>query len=108
MAIKLTKLIQAGLKDPTNFLRIVLNLPKFIKLYYRLFKDTRVPAQLKLILVLALVYVVSPIDLISDWLIPLFGYVDDLIILIAALRFFLKKCPPEIVREHVERIELGE
>ncbi len=108
MAIDLSKLIKAGLKDPTNFLRIILNLPKFIKLYYRLFKDSRVPVQLKFILVIALVYVVSPIDIIPDWVIPMFGYADDLIILFAGLRYFLKKCPPEIVQEHVERIELGE
>lgn len=108
MAIKLDKFFQISLKNPVDFLRIVLNLPKFIKLYYRLFQDRRVPFQLKGVLILALIYVISPIDLIPDWILPMFGYVDDLIILIAASRYFLKRCPPEVVQEHVERIERGE
>jgi len=108
MAIKFGRLLQKGLKNPVDFFRIILNLPKFIKLYYRLFHDRRVPLHLKLILILALVYVISPIDLIPDWLLPFFGHVDDLIILIASLRYFLRNSPPEVVQEHVERIEMGE
>jgi len=108
MAIKFRRLVQKGLQLPTDFIRIILNLPKFVKLYYRLFNDRRVPLHLKLILILALVYVIAPIDLIPDWMLPLLGYVDDFIILIAALRYFLRKCPPEVIQEHVERIEIGE
>jgi uncharacterized membrane protein YkvA (DUF1232 family) len=108
MTIKLSRLIQKSLQNPIDFLRIIFNLPKFIKLYYRLFQDRRVPAQLKLILILALVYVISPIDLVPDWVLPLFGFADDLIVLVVALRYFLKKCPPEVVHEHVAKIELGE
>jgi len=108
MALKLSRIIQKGLQNPTDFIRIIVNLPKFIKLYFRLFQDRRVQLQLKLILIFALLYIVSPIDIIPDWLVPLVGYADDLIVLFAALRYFLKKCPPEVVREHVERIERGE
>ncbi|UCE05962.1 MAG: DUF1232 domain-containing protein [bacterium] len=107
MAIKFGRLIQKGLQNPIDFFRIILNLPKFVKLYLRLFQDRRVPLHLKLMLILALVYVISPIDLIPDWLLPLFGHVDDLIILIATLRYFLRNCPPEAVQQHVERIERG-
>ncbi len=108
MAIKLSRLIQKGLQNPTDFIRIILNLPKFIKLYFRLFQDRRVQLHLKLILILALIYVVSPIDIIPDWVIPLFGYADDLIVLFIALRYFLNNCPTEVVQEHVERIEMGD
>jgi len=108
MAIKLSKLIKDGLQNPSDFLRLVVNLPKIIKLYYRLFKDRRVPLHLKAILILALAYLVSPIDLIPDWLIPLLGQVDDAIVLIVAMRYFLRNCPPEVVQEHVARIERGE
>jgi uncharacterized membrane protein YkvA (DUF1232 family) len=107
MAIKLWRLIQKGLQNPTDFFRIIFNLPKFIKLYYRLFQDRRVSIHLKVILILALVYIISPLDLIPDSLLPFFGYLDDLIILIAALRYFLKNSPPEVVKEHVEMIERG-
>ena len=107
MAIKFGRLIRNGLQNPIDFIRIILNLPKFIKLYYRLFQDRRVPLHLKLVLIFALVYVLSPIDLIPDWIFPFFGEIDDLIVLIAALRYFIKNCPPEIVQEHVERIEMS-
>jgi uncharacterized membrane protein YkvA (DUF1232 family) len=108
MALKLSRIIQKGLQNQTDFIRIILNLPKFIKLYFRLFQDRRVQLHLKLILIFALSYLVSPIDLIPDWVLPLVGYADDLIVLFVALRYFLKNCPPEVVREHVERIERGE
>ena len=105
--MKLGRLVQKGLKNPTDFIRIIFNLPKFIKLYYRLFIDRRVPIYLKLILILAVIYVISPLDFVPDWILPVVGYVDDVVILIAALRYFLKNCPPDIVQEHVERIEMG-
>jgi len=108
MALKLSRLIQKGLQNPTDFIRIILNLPKFIKLYFRLFQDHRVQLHLKLILMLGLAYLISPIDIIPDWVLPLVGYADDLIVLFAALRYFLKNCPPEVVQEHVERIERGD
>jgi uncharacterized membrane protein YkvA (DUF1232 family) len=55
-----------------------------------------------------LAYLISPIDIIPDWVLPLVGHVDDLIVLFAAVRYFLKNCPPEVVQEHVERIERGD
>ena len=108
MALKLGKVIQKGLQNPADFIRIIINLPKFLKLYYRLLSDRRVPIYLKTMLIAAIVYAVSPIDFIPDWVFPIVGYVDDLIIFVAAARYFLKKCPPEVVMEHVERIEKGE
>jgi uncharacterized membrane protein YkvA (DUF1232 family) len=60
---------------------------------------------LKLIVILAAIYTISPIDIIPELLLPLIGAVDDLIILIAAFRYFFKKCPPELVAEHVQAIE---
>ncbi len=107
MAIKFGRLIRKGLQNPYDFIQIILNLPKFIKLYSRLFQDRRVPMHLKLIVILALIYVISPIDLIPDWVFPFFGQIDDLIVVIAALRYFIKNCPTEVVQEHVERIEIG-
>jgi len=106
MAMKPGRLFQKGLKNPTDFFRIIFNLPKFMKLYYRLFIDRRVPFHLKLILILAFIYVISPLDFVPDWILPVVGYADDFVVLITALRYFLKSCPPEIVQEHVERIEM--
>ena len=107
MKLNFKNLIYNGIRNPAGVFNLILNIPKLIRLYYRLFKDPRTPFHLKTILVLAVLYVLSPIDLIPDLLLPFFGQIDDLIILIAALRYFLKNCPPEIVAEHIQAIEVG-
>ncbi len=106
MAIKFHRLIRKGIKNPEQALQILLQLPTMIKLIYRLFKDPRVPLHLKIILSLALVYVVSPIDLIPDFLFPVFGQIDDAVILYAACKYFLNKCPKHILEEHVRQMEM--
>lgn len=104
MKINFKNLIYKGIQNPHGVLNFIVNLPKLIKLYYRLFKDPRTPLHLKALLVLAFLYVLSPIDLLPDFLFPIVGHVDDFIILIAALRYFIRKSPPEIVAEHVQKI----
>ena len=108
MGLKFDKIIREGLKNPAQLFQLLLNLPKFIKLIYRLFKDSRVPFHLKGVLILALLYAISPIDLIPDFIIPVLGQVDDLIILYAASKYFLKNCPVQIVEEHVQNIQQGQ
>jgi uncharacterized membrane protein YkvA (DUF1232 family) len=51
--------------------------------------------------VLLLVYLVSPIDLIPET-IPLFGVVDDLVLLPAAIRWMLNRLPAH-VRDEADR-----
>jgi len=88
-----------------NLWRIIRHLPKFIKLYWRLFWDKRVPIYLKLILIGAVLYVISPIDIIPDWLYPIIGEMDDVAVLFIALRLFITRSPQDVVREHVRQIE---
>ncbi len=99
------RLFLYGLKNPVNAIQLIAHLPQFIKLYVRLFKDRRVPVYLKAIVVLAFVYLISPIDLFPDFLVPVLGHLDDLFILTLTLRLFLKKCPREVLMEHVRQIE---
>ncbi len=84
-------------------LRFIRHLPQFVKLYWRLLRDRRVSIWPKALLVLSLLYVVSPVDLIPD-VIPFIGEVDDLVVLIAVCRLFMYMCPREVVQEHVARI----
>lgn len=82
-----------------------------IQLVYRLMTDSEVPMYLKLMPVLAIAYVVSPIDLVPGALFPGLGQLDDLTVLLLALRFFVGFIPPHIVEEHRQKIyklEAGE
>ncbi len=91
-----------------NVLRILWHLPDFIKLYWRLFRDRRVPLYLKGMLVAVFAYVISPIDLIPDFFGPLFGIADDMVFLFIALKYFIVKSPPEVVDEHMKKFWGGQ
>lgn len=73
--------------------------PRLVKLLWRLARDPRVPARSKATLVLLMGYIVSPIDLIPDF-IPGIGQMDELVIAAFALDQMLNRVPPEVVREH--------
>ena len=83
-----------------RFLQVLVHLPNFARLYWRLFRDWRVPILPKALLVLTLVYVVSPLDVIPDF-IPVIGEMDDIVVVLSGLWLFIRLCPPEVVRETV-------
>ncbi len=79
---------------------MLLNMTGAPRLVARLFMDRRVPLRLKLVLPFAVLYVLSPIDLMPD-LFGLLGRVDDVIVLVLALAIFLGAAPREVVQEHL-------
>jgi uncharacterized membrane protein YkvA (DUF1232 family) len=85
-------------------LNVLFHLPNFIRLYWRLLHDGRVSIWPKALLLGALVYVLLPFDLVPDF-IPGFGQIDDVVIVIAAARWFIEWCPPDVVREHARAID---
>lgn len=60
--------------------------PDVARLLKRLAGDRAVPMGVRIWLVVLLVYLVSPIDLIPDF-IPVLGYADDALVVVIALRF---------------------
>ena len=60
------------------------------------------PGWLKWGTALILLYVVSPIDLLPDF-IPGLGVVDDLVLVPLAIRWLLKRLPPELARATARR-----
>ncbi|MFC5500179.1 YkvA family protein [Caenimonas terrae] len=58
-------------------------------------RHPQAPAWLKVGTALVALYLVSPIDLIPDF-IPFVGYLDDMIIVPLAIRWLLGRLPPEI------------
>jgi uncharacterized membrane protein YkvA (DUF1232 family) len=64
----------------------------------RLRKDARVPGKVKLVLAFALLWVISPIDLIPEFL-PVIGPLDDVVVVALALRYALRNVPAEALLE---------
>ena len=70
-----------------------------IILYYGL-RDKRTTVIAKLPAVLAVVYLLSPIDLIPDF-IPFFGYLDDLVIVPLLLNLAIRMLPRQVREESI-------
>lgn len=74
-------------------------IPNFLKLLYRLFKDSRAPLAEKALLAGTIIYVVSPLDFIPD-LIPFIGQVDDIYLVALVILRLLSRTDGKVLREH--------
>jgi uncharacterized membrane protein YkvA (DUF1232 family) len=72
------------------------------RLAWRLLRDSRVPDWVKMIPFAGLIYLLSPIDLLPDFALPGLGEIDDVVILMLALKMFVDLSPASIVAEHLE------
>lgn len=70
-----------------------------LRLVWQLLNDARVSGFPKLIIPAAILYVLSPIDLVPDLALGL-GQLDDLGIVALAIALFIEACPRAIVEEH--------
>lgn len=60
------------------------------------------PGWLKLGTALIGLYLLSPVDLVPDWL-PFIGVVDDLVLVPLAIRWLLKRLPPDVAEAAARR-----
>jgi len=74
-------------------------LPNMVMLLGRLLKDARVPAAEKALFLAAIVYVISPLDLIPD-IFPFIGQVDDLYVVALTLLRLVNRTDETVVRQH--------
>ena len=65
-------------------------------------RDPRTPTAASWLIVCVVVYALSPIDLILDF-IPVIGYLDDLILLPLGIALALRMIPPEVMAECRDR-----
>jgi len=71
-------------------------LPDCVTLVRRLRKDPRVPRRAKVAIVLAGLWVASPIDLIPEFL-PVIGPLDDIVVVALALRYAARQVPRDVL-----------
>lgn len=76
-------------------------LPNLLKLAYRLARDPRVPQADKIVLAATVAYVITPLDVLPDF-IPFFGQIDDGYLIAVALLRLLNRTPGEVLTEHWE------
>ena len=80
-------------------LEAVLLIPNVVKLLARIIRDPRVSVRRKSFAVAALIYVISPIDLIPDF-VGGFGQLDDLVIAAVALNHLIAGAGREVIEQH--------
>ena len=68
------------------------------RLIVRLMMDRRVPFRLKLLLPVAVAYIISPIDVVPDFL-PFLGRIDDLLALAVAGLLLILLAPRDVLME---------
>ena len=73
--------------------------PDVIRLLRRLAVDRNVAIGVRVWLVVLLVYLISPIDLIPDF-IPVLGYADDALVVAIALRFATRRAGSAAIEQH--------
>lgn len=84
---------------PTSLKEYALLLPRLARLVWRLARDPRVPARTKATLFLIAGYLVSPVDVLPDF-VPGIGQLDDLVVIAFALDQILNRVPDEVVLDH--------
>jgi uncharacterized membrane protein YkvA (DUF1232 family) len=80
------------LKDIAGFL------PDCVVTTRRLRSDPRVPRRAKVAIALAVLYVLSPIDLIPEF-VPIIGPLDDVVVVALALRYAARRVPRDVLDE---------
>ena len=76
-----------------------------LKLILRLIGDKRVNFLLKLLPILAAIYVISPLDLIPGAVLPFIGALDDAAVIWLGTTLFMALCPEDVVEEHTNALE---
>lgn len=74
-------------------------LPNVARLLWGLLRDPRVSRLDRGLFIAAVVYLVSPIDLIPDWIL-VFGQLDDAFVLLLATRRLLSGAELDVIRAH--------
>src|SRR6187402_451445 len=86
------RLPEGSLKELAGFL------PDCVTTAHRLRRDPRVPRRAKVAIGFALLWVLSPIDLIPEFL-PVIGPLDDVVVVALAFRYAARQVPRSVLME---------
>src|SRR5215216_8171701 len=92
MVVAAKRLPPGLLKDLAGFL------PACLTTVRRLRNDPRVPGRAKVAILLAGLWLLSPIDLLPEFL-PVIGPLDDVLVVALALRYAARQVPPDVLLE---------
>lgn len=87
------------MKLSARILELLAAIPQFLLLLARLVADSRVSGAHKALLAGAIVYALTPLDLLPDF-IPVLGQLDDLYLIALAIDRLVRHSDPAIVRSH--------
>lgn len=75
------------------------------RLVYYLLRDPEVPFYLKLLPFTAVIYLLFPFDLLTDFA-PIIGQLDDITALLVGAKIFIELAPQHVVARHMEAIRI--
>jgi len=81
--------------------RDLLRLRKNTYILYRAQSDHRVSTAIKVLTWFVLAYILSPIDLIPDF-VPILGLLDEIILVPVAVSFLVRRLPDELKEEYLQ------
>jgi uncharacterized membrane protein YkvA (DUF1232 family) len=90
-------LVLAGRRSAARELATLI--PNLVVLFKGLLRDPAVPRSSKVLLGLAVLWLVSPIDLVPEF-VPVAGPLDDAIVAALVLRHVLRRTDPDVLRRH--------
>jgi uncharacterized membrane protein YkvA (DUF1232 family) len=92
-------LVVLAARMPRGWLRdVAAFLPACVTFVWRLCRDPRVPLSAKVALGLAGLWVLSPIDLVPEFL-PVIGPLDDVLVVVLAVRWAARRIPRAVLLE---------
>jgi len=91
-------ILLAARLPPGLMKELVRFLPACVTMIRRLRHDPRVPRGAKIAVLIAMVWVISPIDLIPEFL-PVIGPLDDVVVVALALRYAGRRVPRSVLLE---------
>jgi uncharacterized membrane protein YkvA (DUF1232 family) len=100
-----------GQYPPLGILRFIYHIPNFIRLFWRLFRDPRVPVYKKILPatagIICIAYLIFPFDALPDPY-AILGQLDDLMvvlfIMVPSVWIFIRISPKDVVKEHSHQI----